>query len=161
MKELEKQFLDVVIDEPYCGFYFEHSNGDEYKGEIVSADFAKKLIEERDAEHSRYRKTWCDLDRIIDERATSFAMLSKTIGGVNLTEYQPEVDLEINSRIEQIKFENESLKELLLYIVNRFDKHMKEEDEENAPLNFVVTSIPNLYWLRKAKKILNIKNEAI
>lgn len=52
---------------------------------------------------------WKDQHNIVrDERAESFARLSKAVGSVFLTEYQPEVDLEIESRIKQIKSERDA-----------------------------------------------------
>ena len=45
-----------------------------------------------------------------DERAASFAMLSRAVGRVGLTEYQAEVDLEIESRIRAIIHERETVK---------------------------------------------------
>ena len=42
-------------------------------------------------------------ERLQDERAASFKMLSEVVGGVACTEYQAEVDLEIAGRIKSIQ----------------------------------------------------------
>ncbi len=43
------------------------------------------------------------VNTVQDERAASFKMLAEKVGGVGLTEYQAEVDLEIAGRIEALK----------------------------------------------------------
>jgi hypothetical protein len=53
----------------------------------------------------KYTKAIRNMDRVQDERAASFARLAKAVGGVGLTAYQPEVDLEIESRINQMQFQ--------------------------------------------------------
>ncbi|MBP9682991.1 MAG: hypothetical protein KBD76_16440 [Bacteriovorax sp.] len=103
---------------------------------------------------NNFQKACDQIQQVQDERAASFLMLSKTVGGVGCTEYQPEVDLEINARIEQLKHEKGELKELLTYIVQRFEKHIEEENRDNYPKDFVVGTIPNLHWIAKVKKVL-------
>lgn len=69
-----------------------------------------------------------------------------------MTEYQPEVDLEIESRIEQIKFEREQFKSALKTLVNLFDQ-FEEGDAtyENAYYSFYKGEYNT--WL-KAKDLL-------
>ena len=57
------------------------------------------------------------LNIVQNERANSFAMLQQTIGKCGLTSFQPEADLEINARIEQIKFELNDAKAKLAALV--------------------------------------------
>lgn len=114
MKELEDNFLSIDCEDSSCGLWVRDIFGKEYEGDIVSADFAKKLIEERNEAIYQSERAWKSVQRVQDERAASFAMLSKTVGKVGMTEYQPEVDLEIDARIQQIKFEKEELRECLV-----------------------------------------------
>ncbi len=84
-------------------------------------------------ELNNFQKDCDQIQRVQDERAASFKMLSKTVGGVSCTEYQPEVDLEINARIEQLKYEKDVLRESLKSLVRMY-KWFEQGDatHENA-----------------------------
>lgn len=88
--------------------------------ERVTADF-KLRVESYDANSRGWQEDIAtlraELERVTkqlimvqDERAASFDMLKRTVGKCGLTAYQPEVDLEINARIEQIKYERDQLR---------------------------------------------------
>jgi hypothetical protein len=51
--------------------------------------------------------------RVQDERAGSFAILNKAVGGTGLTEYQPEIDIAIECAILGIKQQRDRLAEAL------------------------------------------------
>ena len=84
-------------------------------------------------ELNNFQKACDQIQRVQDERAASFLMLSKTVGGACCTEYQPEVDLEINARIEQLKYEKDILRENLKSLV-KMHKNFQKGDAtyENA-----------------------------
>lgn len=65
-------------------------------------------VAENDREHA-----WKCYNTCLDERAGSFRMLQEAVGGCGLTEYQPEVDIEIKCRIEQIVYERNEMRDLL------------------------------------------------
>lgn len=84
-------------------------------------------------ELNNFQKACDQIQQVQDERAASFLMLSKTVGGACCTEYQPEVDLEINARIEQLKYEKDILRENLKSLV-KMHKNFQKGDAtyENA-----------------------------
>lgn len=49
------------------------------------------------------------LDRVQDERAASFARIGKAAGGMSLTPYQPEADLEIEQAVKALRKDSERL----------------------------------------------------
>jgi hypothetical protein len=70
-------------------------------------EFVKAEAEKHANEARRWRDAW---QTVSDERAKSFAALARAVGGVGMTEYQPEVDMEIEARILAIKAEVERLR---------------------------------------------------
>lgn len=77
---------------------------------VVPAEKMAQLereLNESKVESERWKRQH---DIVTDERAGSFAMLSKAIGGVGMTEYQAEVDIEIESRILGLIHERDSLR---------------------------------------------------
>lgn len=65
------------------------------------------------ASNADRKHAWECYNTCLDERAGSFRMLQEAVGGCGLTEYQPEVDIEIKARIEQIVQERNEMRELL------------------------------------------------
>jgi hypothetical protein len=61
---------------------------------------------------------------VSDERAESFHRLSRAVGGIVLTEYQPEVDLEIEARIKSVIEQLRSTNAELFALVARFGEEL-------------------------------------
>lgn len=76
--------------------------GKDDKSPKRAIDYVKDQV----AETQRLAKA---LNNVQDERATSFARLSKAVGGTSLTEYQPEIDLEIETAIKSLVKDRERL----------------------------------------------------
>lgn len=72
----------------------------------VSAHLERELnkahaeIEKLQEDCNKWKQQWQTVD---DERARSFARLAKAVGGCSLTEYQPEIDLEIEAAIKALR----------------------------------------------------------
>ena len=77
----------------------------------------KAALDEANAMVVRYRK---QLQSVQDERAASFAMLARTVGGVSLTEYQPEVDIEIANKIRSILAREATQTQALITLRGKF-----------------------------------------
>jgi DNA repair exonuclease SbcCD ATPase subunit len=75
---------------------------EELKSELDKA--RKALMQHKGTTLPSEVEKWQRAHRTVsEERAASFAMLSKTVGGVGMTEYQPEVDILIDLKIKSIK----------------------------------------------------------
>jgi hypothetical protein len=75
---------------------------EELKAELDKA--RKALIQHKGTTIPSEVDNWQRAHRTVsEERAASFAMLSKTVGGVGMTEYQPEVDILIDLKVKSIK----------------------------------------------------------
>jgi uncharacterized protein YwgA len=70
----------------------------------------KRMDEELERLKEALRREREQVVRVQDERAASFARLQRAVGGCTLGEYQPEADLEIESRILALRQELEDLK---------------------------------------------------
>lgn len=80
----------------------------------------------KEAECERWKRQH---EIVRDERAASFAMLDKAVGGTGLTEYQPEIDICIAGAIDGIKAECEALREALSALCRWMDNaHIVEAD---------------------------------
>jgi hypothetical protein len=127
-------------------------------------DVAKQLvsqIEELKAELDKARKAlmqhkgttlpsevdkWQRAHRTVsEERAASFAMLSKTVGGVGMTEYQPEVDILIDLKVKSIKDQRDLYEAKLKEIYSMADLHIPYyaygENEAAVEMAELLTSI--------------------
>ena len=75
----------------------------------LASDLEREL-----AELTKDRDFWKQQTmRVQDERAGSFAILNKAVGGTGLTEYQPEIDIAIECAILGIKQQRVRLAEAL------------------------------------------------
>jgi hypothetical protein len=85
------------------------------KADEIESDNASRITREQYREHEMKKLTddnaalRAEINRVQDERAASFARLGKAVGGISLTEYQPEVDLEIEAAIKELRADKERL----------------------------------------------------
>lgn len=74
-------------------------------------DFARRLERERDFWKQQH-------ETVMDERARSFKMLDRAVGGTGLTEYQPEIDLCIEAAIKGLIEQRDEARKLFIEAVS-------------------------------------------